>query len=387
MKKWLQRMAVMLIVISFALSAAGCAKESPEGESSSTEAEKPLLNEAFNGEKIKVALCIENKSDLSFNQSAYEGMMRVQEELGEQYTVTIYEMGSNPDDWPAYFYQAADEMNDIIIGTGYENRNNFQNIPMEYPETMFILLDQKIDYSYADLSNVLTITFQANQAGFLAGAAAAWYTKSEQTMNPDQHIIGFIGGKDIENINEYLIGYVEGARFVEDDIKVLYAYVGDFADTKIAKELADEQIAAGADVIFQAAGSAGNGVLQACTENEGVKAIGVDSDQYQTLSGTNLQSVIMTSALKRMDQVIYQTLADYAADPKSVPFGTTMTVGLKTDAVGIVFNENLNAAVGEELVQELKDTAAMISSREIVVTSVANLTKEELLDLIENKKR
>lgn len=79
-------------------------------------------------------------------------------------------------------------------------------------------------------------------------------------------------------------------------------------DTAKAKDLANAQISEGADIIFQVAGGAGNGVIEAAAEKDGVMAIGVDSDQYKALEGSNLQSAVITSSLKRLDQCSLQYL-------------------------------------------------------------------------------
>ena len=144
-----------------------------------------------------------------------------------------------------------------------------------------------MDYSSGDLSNVLSVLFDSNQSGFLAGAAAAYYTESENG-NADK-VIGFVGGTESSTVNNFLVGYAEGAKYVDPEIKVLTAYVGDFLDTAKAKDLANAQMSEGADVVFQVAGAAGNGVIEAASEKEGTVAIGVDSDQYAALEGSDLQ--------------------------------------------------------------------------------------------------
>ena len=59
----------------------------------------------------------------------------------------------------------------------------------------------------------------------------------------------------------------------------------------------------GADIVYHAAGGSGIGVFQAAAESSG-RAIGVDSDQYETVDDPALQAVIMTSMLKRVDNAV-----------------------------------------------------------------------------------
>ena len=137
------------------------------------------------------------------------------------------------------------------------------------------------------------------------------------------------------------MGYAEGVHYVDPDVNVLTAYVGDYVDTAKAKDLANAQIAEGVDIIFQVAGGAGNGVIEAASESEGTLAIGVDSDQYQVMAGTSLQDCISTSSLKRVDNALFKIAEQYAKNPDSVPFGSVVTFGLEDDAVGIVYNLSL----------------------------------------------
>ena len=99
-------------------------------------------------------------------------------------------------------------------------------------------------------------------------------------------------------------GYIAGAKSVNPDVEVISLYVGNFEDTAKAKELGITAIEQGADIVFAAAGLPGAGVAQACVE-KGALFIGVDADQYETLP--EAQDVIITSAIKRVDQAVFLT--------------------------------------------------------------------------------
>lgn len=370
MKKLLKKAAAVTLTAAMAASLTACGGGS-DADSSSKAAE------GQDGEKIKLTLCIGRKTDLSFQQSAYEGSVRVQEELGDKYEVNVVEMGDDTTKWQAAFYDAADSGADIIVGTGFQNKENFETIPLEYPDTKFILFDQDLDFSSGELTNTLGVLFDSNQSGFLAGAVAAYYTSSENAANTDK-IIGFVGGVESTTVSNFLVGYAEGAKYVDPDINILTAYVGDYMDTAKAKDLANAQISEGADIIFQVAGGAGNGVIEAAAEKDGVMAIGVDSDQYKALEGSNLQSAVITSSLKRLDNALFNICKAYAEDPSSVPFGENVTYGLAEDAVGIVFNDNLTNSIGQENVDNVQEILGKIQSGEIEVTEAAGLSAEEI---------
>lgn len=389
MKKTIKRAAALTLTAAMVASMTACGGGAAETKAAETtaaakaEAATTAAPAAEAGEKIKLTLCIGRKNDLSFQQSAYEGTVLVQEQLGDKYEVNVVEMGDDTTKWQAAFYDAADAGADIIVGTGYQNKENFETIPLEYPDTKFILFDQDVDYSIDGLDNVLSVLFDSNQSGFLAGAVAAYYTTSENALNADK-TIGFVGGIDGVSINDFLVGYAEGARYVDEEVKVLRAYVGDFVDTAKAKDLTNAQVSEGADIVFQVAGGAGNGVIEAAAEKDGVMAIGVDSDQYAVLEGTNLQSSVITSSLKRLDNALLKICTDYANDAASVPFGSVATYGLPENAVGIVFNENLAASIGEENVAKVEELLGKIQSGEITVSKASALTADEINAIVNN---
>lgn len=385
MRKLFRKAAAVALTAAMALSLTACGGSAKEPAAESKAADGNAAGEtqaaAADGEKLKLTLCIGRKNDLSFQQSAYEGSLRIQEEMGDKYEVNVVEMGEDTTKWEAAFYDAADSGADIIVGTGFQNKGNFETIPQEYPDTKFILFDQDVDYTVGDLGNVLTVLFDSNQSGFLAGAVAAYYTTGENAANTDK-TIGFVGGTESTTINNFLVGYAEGAKYVDPEMKILTATVGDFNDTAKAKDLANAQISEGADIVFQVAGGAGNGVIEAAAEKDGVMAIGVDSDQYEALSGSNLQASVITSSLKRLDNALFKICADYAEDPAKIPFGTTATYGLEDDAVGIVFNDNLTKSIGEENVAKVNEILGKIQSGEITVSAAADLTADQIKEIV-----
>ncbi len=88
---------------------------------------------------------------------------------------------------------------------------------------------------------------------------------------------------------------------------------------------------AGADIIYAAAaGGSGVGVFQSAAA-KGTLAIGVDSDQYESVGDPALQKVILTSMLKRVDVAVFESLEMFAND-KEIPANTVFD--LKSDGVG-----------------------------------------------------
>lgn len=208
---------------------------------------------------------------------------------------------------------------------------DLSSVVSDFPQTNYL----SFGWWDPELGNVMAVEFREWEAAFLVGVAAARTTETGT--------IGFVGGVDFFDIWRFEAGYEAGARTVDPDITVLDAYLeptpqpgqvplgAGFTDTAGARAAAEQLYADGADVIFQAAGEAGLGVFDAAVAQAEVMpyqlwAIGVDSDQYETVTRlpgvTNAaawQSHILTSMLKRFDEVIYDDLGLVAAgkEPES----------------------------------------------------------------------
>jgi basic membrane protein A len=142
---------------------------------------------------------------------------------------------------------------------------------------------------------------------------------------PGPDVIGSVGGQKQPPVDRFIAGYQAGAKAADPHIKTLNGYSQDFEDQQKCKEIALNQIADGAGVIFQVAGGCGLGALDAAKE-KGVWGIGVDADQ------SFLGPHILTSATKRVDTAVFRAI-------QSVKNGTfkggNVTYGLKDNGVGL----------------------------------------------------
>lgn len=385
MKNTWKKMLSIALAAVMVCGLAACGSNGGNGTSSTNNqgSQSSSSSGTASGEKLKMVLTVGRINDMSFQQSAYDGVMRIKDELKDYYDVEVVEMGNDSTAWESAIYDVCESGADIVIGVGFRTVANFQSIPHEYPDIKFILMDEPVDFDSADLSNLLCVTFDSQESGFLAGAVASLYTTSEKANA--EKTVGFVGGTEAVTVTNFLVGYAEGVRYVNPDVNILTAYVGDYVDTAKAKDLAHAQIANGADIVFQVAGGAGNGVIEAAAKSNGALAIGVDADQYEVMAGTALQSCICTSSLKRLDNALFSVASDYAKDPASVPFGSVITFGLEEDAVGIVYNDNLTACIGEENVAKVKELEEKIKSGEIVVSKAAEMTADEINALVDDK--
>ena len=149
--------------------------------------------------------------------------------------------------------------------------------------------------------------------------------------------MGFVGGCLVDLIKKFQAGYEAGAKAVKADIKIDVNYISTVADNcsgfndpAKGKTAAEGMYDGGADVVYHAAGGSGGGVFQAAKE-KGKLAIGVDSDQYNTVDDPSLKDVILTSMLKRVDVAVFNFVKDHA-DGKFT--AGVRVFDLKADGVG-----------------------------------------------------
>ena len=251
MKKNLRKITAMLSALLLTVSLASC---SGSGSGSGTVSDgsgsgSQTGSQTQTKEKLKLVLTVTRINDMSFFQSAYDGSQRIKSELSDYYDVEVVEMGNDSTAWESAIYDVCESGADIVVGVSFRTVENFKKIPPEYPNIKFILMDEAVDFSTLDLPNLLCVTFKSNESGFLAGAVAGCYTSMDKA-NPEK-LVGFVGGSEAVTVTNFLVGYAEGVHYVDPDVNVLTAYVGDYVDTAKAKDLANAQIAEGVDIIFQ----------------------------------------------------------------------------------------------------------------------------------------
>lgn len=316
-----------------------------------------------------------NLGDLGFFDSANEGMKCVEKDLG--LPIQVIETGSDESKWEPALADAAEEKAKIIIAVSPSMVDPIQQIAPQYPDKTFILIDNAVDYSKGNLDNVYSATFKQNEGSFLAGALGAYMTT--ELPNADENsMIGFLGGMDIPPINDFLVGYIEGAKYVNEDIKVVATYAGDYYDPAKGKELGIALANKGVDVIFPAAGPTGLGTIEAARETNKY-IIGVDSDQSAMYSNNNKQDIadiIISSMVKRVGDVLFNSVKLHQED--KLPLGTAEQLGVKEGAVGLAKNDVFTSSMKPETIAALEEIEQKIVAGEIEVSTAIGMSTEIL---------
>lgn len=296
-----------------------------------------------NGTTLKVALLVPGLlGDKSFFDATNSAMGLIQSELGAE--VKTVEMGTDQAKWyPTFLDYCEDGSYDLILTVSDAVNDTLLQAAEEFPEQKFF----NVDATMTDLpDNVYAMLAKMGEMSFLAGLVAG---KKAEELGVNQ--IGFIGGLDIPGINEFLIGYIDGAQHVNPDIKVAYSYVGSFTDPSKAKENALIMYQ-DSSIIYTAAGASGLGVFDAAKEfsakGEARFAIGVDSDQAEGLkdSDPDAANLIITSAIKNIPQYTEEAVKRFTEG--SISWGTDEMMGLKENGVTIAKNEFYEKLLSEE---------------------------------------
>ena len=235
------------------------------------------------------------KFDASFNEGAYRGIERFKTETRTEYRE--FEVKSDVER-EEVLRRFASRGEDPIIAIGFPFAAALAKIAGDYPKTRFVIVDAVVDKP-----NVQSVVFKEQEGGYLVGLMAAIASKSGK--------IGMVGGMDLPIIRRIACGYGKGARAAKPGVSVLETYAGDtpaaFTDPARGAELTRSQVAEGADVVLQAAGQTGLGVLRAAADAN-VLGIGSDSNQNGLYPGH-----VLTSLLKRTDNAVHLALTDAAA--------------------------------------------------------------------------
>ena len=321
------------------------------------------------------ALLIPFQGDQSFYDLAVEGMKLVEEQVDGVKT-KIIEIGNDESKWESYFIDAAEAGYDVILSCNWQITPYMNKVAEQYPEQKFINFDIE---EGSGLENVYSMFYSTNEIGYLCGVVAAAATTSDMSLADANETIGFIGGMDIPGINDFMVGYIEGAKSVNPDIKVVVSYVGDFTDVATAKEIALNQYKSGVDVIFACAGNAGNGVIDAANELSKY-AIGVDSDQAET--DLEKAKKIITSGYKTIDQTILRAVKE--AKEGTLSWGTHVQFGFKEDGVGIAKNEYYKTSVTDEVNAIVENAEAALKAGDVTVSTAFNMKDKDIVALRES---
>ena len=351
---------------------AGCAGNPDKGSKDSSDS----------GDKSGLNICILTADgtidDGSYNENCYDGIVDF---IDENPDATVKEVNTGDLSQCIQAVQDTIADYDVLVLPGY-NFAAIGEIAADNPDKDIILVDSAVtnsDGTEVELDNVYSMTFTEQESGFLAGIAAALETKTGK--------VAVVNGIAYPSNTNYQFGFESGVNYVNakygstaelvelpsyagtdmNGENVGGNYIGSFSDVATGKVIGDTLIDQGVDIIFVAAGAGGMGVFTSAKESTDAKVIGVDVDQYD--DGVNGDSnIILTSALKKMDVVVYNEL-NLIKEGKFE--GKNEILSSSTDSVGIVTEEG-RQQLSQGTIDKLNESYDLMKEGTVVPASGDN---------------
>ena len=258
MKKKFTLLAVLLMAMTLVACGGGNKKEANNKAENATKEES---TEAKTDVNVGFVTDEGGVNDQSFNQGVWEGLQKAQKELGIK---AEYIESKDTKDYTPNLETFADQEKNLIVGAGFKMGGNVAEAAGMYPEINYAIVDVDVTVDgkgnkIEAPSNLLGIMFRAQEPSFLVGYIAGMTTETNK--------VGFVGGQEGNIIWGFEYGYKSGVDYAAKErgteIEVLSQYVGNFSDAQKGKSITATMYQNGADVVFHAAGGAGEGVIEA----------------------------------------------------------------------------------------------------------------------------
>lgn len=309
--------------------------------------------------------------DNSFNETSFAGLTRAADELGVQ---TANAQSTDAGQYTTNVDSMVQEGCNLIFNVGFNLADATLTAAQANTEQNFALIDSALSdpetFEPISLDNVKPLLYNTQEAAFLAGYVAAGTTKTGT--------VATFGGQPYPSVTIFMDGFVDGvAKYNEDnkaEVKVIGwnkedqkgSFTETFEELPKGKELTEQLISQGADIIMPVAGPVGEGAMAAAAEHENTYVIGVDTDAF--VKYTQYQDLLLTSVLKAMDQSVFDTIK--AAEGGA--WDATPYVGtLENGGVGLADFHNLTEVVPSEVKSAVETLKAEIIAGSLVVESVS----------------
>ena len=353
--------AVLAFVCSVSIFLVGCSKKAAEPGAKGDTA-------------LKVGMVTDSGSidDKSFNQGTWEGIKRAENDFDVD-AKYLKPTGTTEADYTKEIGNLVDADYKFIVTPGFKFETAIFHAQDKYTNARFVLIDgapHNADYSvFNTASNTVSIFFAEQEAGFLAGVAASLSIKEGQ--------MGFVGGMEIPPVQKFNWGYQQGVAYANKNLgtKIVLdpkniIYQGTFSDVAAGQQLAASMFDSGVKVIFAAAGGVGVGVINEgksrAKAGQDIWVVGVDVDQYSDGEYAPKKSVILTSAMKRIDNAAYDMVkADLNG---SFPGGQKLLYNAHNNGIGIPrVNPNLTTDIENkvaEILDQMKAGKIVVSDKQ-----------------------
>jgi basic membrane protein A and related proteins len=304
--------------------------------------------------------------DKGFNDLAQKGL----EDAKAAGYQTAYTEATGAGDYVSNIQRLMDEGCQTIVVVGFEQTQAVVEATQANEDIAFAQVDATWDEAAngPTPANFTGLDFQIDEAATLAGYLAAGFSKSK--------IVGTYGGEQYSGVTRFMDGYYAGIKIYNkekgasakllgwDAAKQRGTFVGGdtpWSDLAKGEQLARQLLDQGADVVAPVAGATGNASIKAMA-GAGKWAIGVDTDQ--ALSMPEYSKAILTSAEKRIDVAVFDTIRKNQGGDKG---GENYLGTLANGGVAISPFHELDSQIPAELKAEVDQLAKDIASGAIKI--------------------
>jgi basic membrane protein A len=358
---------VMAILVSLMLVLGACTSgggESPAESEPAAPTESAAESAAASGDGAPTAdyqACMVSDvggiDDNSFNENAWAGMQRAEEELGVD--VNFLESRS-AEDYARNIDQHIADGCDMIVTVGFLLGDATAAAAEANPDTRFAIVDFAYDPA---LPNVEGLVYATAEGAMLAGYASASWSKTG--------IVGTFGGINIgPGVTDFMDGFIAGVNYWNEDqggdVRVLGGrdpndpdsgtFTGNFESTDDAAAVTQGMLDEGADVILPVGGPIGQGTF-AAIEESGAEAVGLGVDVDWTQTVPQYESLMLTSIIKRIDNSVFQAVERAVNDEAPEP---TFLSNLENEGVGIAPFHEYEGEITDEVKATIEEMQGMI---------------------------
>ncbi len=270
--------------------------------------------------------------DKSFNQGTWNGVKLYAYTNGLTYKYYQPANGNEATDEDRYdaMKAAAEGGAAVVVAAGFMQGTALTRAAIEFPNVNFVFIDgwPLTDAEGNVLTNVAAISFQEEQAGYLAGYAIVrdGFTK-----------IGFSGGGGGTNAacDRYGYGFAQGANAaaaelgVQVELRYSWQYGASFSASSELQTMVAGWYQSGTEIVFACGGSMFQSIVAAAAAADAY-VVGVDVDQsYES-------ETVVTSALKGISEAAQLSIASHFDGTWAENYGGKLTVlGAAQNAVGL----------------------------------------------------
>ncbi|MGG3797918.1 BMP family protein [Metabacillus fastidiosus] len=330
----MKKLFIVLPLFIFILAA--CQSKSEPKET----AGKPLEEEK---DSLRVGMVIPGEiDDKGFMESGYNGLMRIEKELGAEITY-IDKIKPELKAMMDALTKLAEENPDMVIMHGGQGSEAAQKVAEKYPDVQFVVTQGNVRGPNLSSYEVLQ-----EESTWLAGAAAGLLTES--------NTVGHMSGIRVVPGLKGRAAFADGLKYTNPDAEFVTSFIGNQDDNALSKKYAEAQIEKGADIIFTMLNSGRQGVTDALKEHN-LKHIGNVKDYVAEQPDVFIASAIADSGAAGF--LAAKNLTEGKWKPNVIE-----KIGLEQkDIVSLSLNSN----VPQEVKEKINELSDKIQNKEIEV--------------------